>query len=226
MVEIEHIKWETLKEFPNLYDALKEIERLRNAGDKLAEAVKTSSYDDELEMWEDMRAPEKHQLEHSETVITNVHSKDECLGQFCTVHNMSEHILRAFPQHWREDKSIMERICDHGVGHPDPDNPWPKEDYRWIHGCCGCCGESADTDSLSDEPSDILQELRDFAYIIDESKGVAVVTMLESEIFSDAANEIERLRKEVESLNSALDDIADFVNDPQVDERIKDARDG
>jgi hypothetical protein len=42
----------------------------------------------------------------------------------------------------------------------------------------------------------------------------------------DLLDEIERLRREVESLNFALDDIADFVNDPQVDERIKDARNG
>jgi hypothetical protein len=135
-----------------------------------------------------------HKLEHSDTVITNVHSKNKCSGDFCTVHNMSDHVLRKFPQHWREDRSIMERICDHGVGHPDPDNPWPVDDCRWIHGCCGCCGESTDTDSLSDEPFDIVQELRDFAYIIDGCKGVAVVTMLESKIFSDAANEIERLK--------------------------------
>jgi hypothetical protein len=52
---LDHVKWETLKEFPNLYDALKEIERLRETGDRLAEAVRTSSYDDELEMWEDIR---------------------------------------------------------------------------------------------------------------------------------------------------------------------------
>jgi hypothetical protein len=52
---LENVKWETLKEFSNLYDALKEIERLREVGDRLAEAVRTSSYDDELEMWEDIR---------------------------------------------------------------------------------------------------------------------------------------------------------------------------
>jgi predicted translin family RNA/ssDNA-binding protein len=80
-------------------------------------------------------------------------------------------------------------------------------------------------DLLTDH-EDIVQELRDFSYIIKESTGVAVVTMLEGTIFDEAADEIERLRREVESLNFALDDIADFVNDPQVDERIKDARNG
>jgi hypothetical protein len=144
-----------------------------------------------------------HKLEHSDTVITNIHSKDNCLGEFCTIHNMSDHILRPFPQHWREDRSIMERICDHGVGHPDPDSPWPDGDYRWIHGCCGCCSglgsvdcNVSDPKSLIRDPTDLLQELRDFAYIIDETKGSAVVTMLEGKIFNDAADEIERITEE------------------------------
>ena len=50
------------------------------------------------------------------------------------------------------------------------------------------------SDDLSTEDEDIVQELRNFAYIIEESKGVAVVTMLEGAIFDEAADEIERLR--------------------------------
>jgi hypothetical protein len=154
-----------------------------------------------------------HKLEHSETVITNVHSKNKCLAEFCTIHNMSNHILRSFPQHWREDRSIMERICDHGVGHPDPDNPWPTHDYRWIHGCCGCCAENTNTNSLNDEPFDIVQELKDFAYIIDESKGVATVTMLESKIFSDAAHEIEWLTEESNRWRASAADLCHEISD-------------
>jgi hypothetical protein len=30
----------------------------------------------------------------------------------------------------------MERICDHGVGHPDPDEFMADV---WVHGCDGCC---------------------------------------------------------------------------------------
>jgi hypothetical protein len=44
------------------------------------------------------------------------------------------------------------------------------------------------------EEEDIVQELRNFSYIIKESTGVAVVTMLEGTIFNEAADEIERLR--------------------------------
>jgi hypothetical protein len=51
----------------------------------------------------------------------------------------------------------------------------------------------SDECSAGVENENIVQELRNFAYIIKEAKGVAVVTMLESTIFDDAADEIERL---------------------------------
>ena len=37
--------------------------------------------------------------------------------------------------HWRYDRSFMERICVHGVGHPDPDSA----DADPLHACDGCC---------------------------------------------------------------------------------------
>lgn len=40
-----------------------------------------------------------------------------------------------WPQHWRGDRHLMERICPHGVGHPDPDDINPDG----VHGCDGCC---------------------------------------------------------------------------------------
>jgi hypothetical protein len=37
----------------------------------------------------------------------------------------------------------MERVCTHGIGHPDPDHIafLPKDKRRWesVHGCDGCC---------------------------------------------------------------------------------------
>jgi hypothetical protein len=55
IIRNDHVNWKTLKEFPTLSSALKEIELLRNVGDLLANAIRTSSYDDELEMWDDVR---------------------------------------------------------------------------------------------------------------------------------------------------------------------------
>jgi hypothetical protein len=71
---------------------------------------------------------------------------DECSGEFCSVHNPSDHPLRDAPYNWRSDRSMLERICDHGVGHPDPDDVAhhlrvTPEDADWypVHGCDGCC---------------------------------------------------------------------------------------
>lgn len=78
-------------------------------------------------------------LEHTDTVIYT-HESGDCYGDFCTIHNRSNHPMRSFPQGWRWDRGIMERICPHGIGHPDPD------EYKLIsfpsymaHGCDGCC---------------------------------------------------------------------------------------
>lgn len=79
------------------------------------------------------------QLEHSD-VILHAHPRIACAGEACTLHNRTDHHMRAFPQLWRDDRGIMERVCPHGIGHPDPD------DYRirsgkdnGAHGCDGCC---------------------------------------------------------------------------------------
>lgn len=87
-------------------------------------------------------------LEHSEKKLVGVHSPDVCEGQPCTVHSRTDHPMRSFSQHWRSDRGIMERICPHGVGHPDPDSPWPEGSSQWIHGCDGCCQASVIADAL------------------------------------------------------------------------------
>jgi hypothetical protein len=77
-------------------------------------------------------------------VIGPVHPADYCLNKNgCTIHGPSDHAMTYFPQMWRDDKGIMERICSHGIGHPDPDdvkllgiNGWTEG----VHGCDGCCG--------------------------------------------------------------------------------------
>lgn len=81
-----------------------------------------------------------------------VHSKETCdSGTNCCIHNPSEHHMRDWPLTFRPDKrNLAERICEHGVGHPDPDSLMfiakhdkvnPEHVYRVpsIHGCDGCC---------------------------------------------------------------------------------------
>lgn len=75
--------------------------------------------------------------------VMRVHSGQMCKGETCVVHNPTEHSMRDWPLHWREDRGIFERICSHGTGHPDPDQYefWRSTNQGWqaIHGCCGCC---------------------------------------------------------------------------------------
>ena len=57
-----------------------------------------------------------HKLENSEEVLTSTHPAKLCEGQRCTIHNMSDHHMRSFPQHWRGDRGFIERICPHEIG--------------------------------------------------------------------------------------------------------------
>ena len=76
----------------------------------------------------------KAQLENS-TDVWVVHNEDRCRGEACTIHNHSDHHMRTWRQYFRDDRNMMERICPHGIGHPDPDDPTENR----IHGCDGCC---------------------------------------------------------------------------------------
>jgi hypothetical protein len=79
------------------------------------------------------------------TLLRGVHSRLKCAGRPCVVHNPSDHHMRDLPLHWRDDRRMFERICRHGIGHPDPDAlafqlSLPTGDDGWgVHGCCGIC---------------------------------------------------------------------------------------
>ena len=50
--------------------------------------------------------------------------------------------MKDWPLNLRESM-LMERICSHGIGHPDPDSlAWMERNGRegyGVHGCDGCC---------------------------------------------------------------------------------------
>lgn len=79
-----------------------------------------------------------------------VHSEKNCSGTNCVIHCPSSHHMNGWPTNWRDDIGMMERICIHGVGHPDPDDIKFKADQgaggpvEWlgIHGCDGCCNKN------------------------------------------------------------------------------------
>lgn len=82
---------------------------------------------------------ENIQLENSDVVL-RAHNADACMSDTCTLHKRTNHHMRSWPQNWRQDRYFMERLCPHGVGHPDPDEPkLQTSKYEGVHGCDGCC---------------------------------------------------------------------------------------
>ena len=81
------------------------------------------------------------------------HTKKACAGQACPFHNPSKHKMRKWPMNLRTDPwafPLIERMCEHGIGHPDPDSAaymdrnFSEEDKKngyTIHSCDGCCGD-------------------------------------------------------------------------------------
>ena len=79
------------------------------------------------------------------------HKKALCKGNRCIFHNPTQHKMRDWPMNLRTDawaSPLIERMCIHGIGHPDPDSVYfmdqnlSPEDKKYgygIHGCDGCC---------------------------------------------------------------------------------------
>lgn len=80
-----------------------------------------------------------------------LHEADICVGHPCPYHGPSNHLMKNWPKTQRMDAfafGLVERLCPHGTGHPDPDSvEWleslanTRNKGSWgIHGCDGCCG--------------------------------------------------------------------------------------
>lgn len=87
--------------------------------------------------------------------MKNLHDPRLCAERGCAIHaHPSQHPLMDAPLLWRDDRNILERICQHGVGHPDHDAALylitQGQDYQLIHGCDMCCQADVIED---DEPS-------------------------------------------------------------------------
>lgn len=78
-----------------------------------------------------------------------VHLPAACVDTACCVHNPSTHPLNTAPLSWNAFTRTMERTCQHGKGHPDPDDIAYKRSmlgadfarHFQFHDCCGwhCC---------------------------------------------------------------------------------------
>ncbi|WPH58237.1 hypothetical protein SEA_ALONE_123 [Streptomyces phage Alone3] len=107
---------------------------------KLAEEKTLEHYGELHDTWEDCTGRKFYV--HKRTV--------DCDIDGCAIHNPSYHPLSDAKQLMREDRGfLIERICDHGIGHPDPDSAsfMAKSGYGlgiWIHGCDGCCRDDSE----------------------------------------------------------------------------------
>jgi hypothetical protein len=75
---------------------------------------------------------------------STAHNKEACEGEHCPIHNPSDHHMKDWPTNIRHDRGCLtERMCKHGVGHPDPDSLdwWDRIGHTddGTHGCDGCC---------------------------------------------------------------------------------------
>ena len=90
-------------------------------------------------------------------LLVNVHPVDEnCIHYGCVIHQPSDHRMRDWPTHFRSDRELMERMCPHRIGHPDPDQlaflarTQGKQvaEAEGVHGCDGCCRGEGPEDKL------------------------------------------------------------------------------
>lgn len=78
--------------------------------------------------------------------VLRTHERNEdCEQNGCALHNPSDTVQNRerWPYNWRTDRGILERICEHGVGHPDIDSAnflrrIGKAEEN-VHGCDFCC---------------------------------------------------------------------------------------
>jgi hypothetical protein len=74
-------------------------------------------------------------------VIFNVHSDQDCIGEFCGIHHPSDHHMTEWNQLFTI--SGLFRICAHDIGHPDPDSPYRQQIHvnrgEQFVDCDGCC---------------------------------------------------------------------------------------
>ena len=80
--------------------------------------------------------------------LTQTHPENpDCKTYGCVIHAPTEIAIEnveGWPYNIREDRTplLIERICPHGIGHPDPDqasfNIRAGREAENIHGCCGC----------------------------------------------------------------------------------------
>lgn len=99
------------------------------------------------------------------TFLTNVHSRSQCAGRPCVIHDPSDHHMMDWPKVWRDDLKYFERQCEHGIGHPDPDDVAYYADVQGVdinrgHGCDGCCVLRVSPEEVDDTVTSLRETYR------------------------------------------------------------------
>lgn len=153
---------------------------------------------------------EKHQYSNG---LVLVHHRNLCAGRACCIHNPSNHHMVDWPKLWRQDRSLTERVCSHGVGHPDPDHlayvrlvhGEAEAHLESIHGCDGCCARPAGrtlilsvTYELSPDEEILLDKAHKQGIIpFDVKDSKRLEQFLKNMVSDHIADEIEFLRHQI-----------------------------
>lgn len=135
-------------------------------------------------------------LDGTRQVLHHVHPKSACEGRPCVIHAPSDHNLRGMPTHYRFDRGIMERICKHAVGHPDPDDmAWHVSEGRTsegVHGCDGCCWTDDDRRAFREQQEQ--EQLRQLDRVRQLMVAANAVDVVEGRLPGTTANDLVRGR--------------------------------
>jgi hypothetical protein len=68
------------------------------------------------------------------------HRPENCVGP-CPLHNQTAHHMTDWPLAWNDERGVFERVCLHGIGHPDPDDRPTRLGMTDAtrHDCDRCC---------------------------------------------------------------------------------------
>lgn len=137
------------------------------------------------------------------TKVVNVHEQWQCMKGYCTIHKPSDHRMRNFKQRWRNDRALMERVCEHGVGHPDPDELGLDESGRGVHGCDGCCLEVMEIESvdMTDAQELVIKVLKNDGGYTERQRTLTILAEMAKETKSKVARGVigEAIERIIES---------------------------
>jgi len=97
-----------------------------------------------------------------------LHAADSCIGT-CPFHKPTEHSMSDWPSTFNWDMMRLDRVCEHGLHHPDPDTP--QELCSVEHECDGCCEVREAVECVPNPGSHRAKSLGCICPVLDNSHG-------------------------------------------------------